>query len=235
MTKLQRLYRPALCSAVFLLLAIAALPASADTAFSTIGNANTAIAGFAGPYATVEIDLTSSTTATITFTSDVKNGFIFLMGDGGSVALNVNATTFTATNITGSNSGTGFTPGPYSVASAGNEDGFGSFNLKINSFDWFTHSSDTISFTLTNTSGTWASATDVLIANADGFDAAIHAFVTTFPANAANGAIATGFAAETAGSFESTPPPGTEPSSLAILGSGLVGLGSLVRRRLKKS
>ena len=66
---------------------------------------------------------------------------------------------------------------------------------KITSFDGFTHSSNTISFTLTNTSGTWASAADVLIANAGGFAVGAHIFVTSSPANAANGALATGFAA----------------------------------------
>src|ERR1700752_1844357 len=65
----------------------------------------------------------------------------------------------------------------------------------LNSFDGFTHSSDTISFDVTDTSGTWASASNVLTANSDGFDAAAHIFVTPSPANAANGAIATGFAA----------------------------------------
>ena len=47
-----------------------------------------------------------------------------------------------------------------------------------------------------NASGTWASAADVLAPNADGFDAAAHIFVTSSPANASNGAIVTGFAAE---------------------------------------
>jgi hypothetical protein len=160
----------------------------------TVGN--TAISGFAGPYGHVSITLTSPTTATVTFTSNTVNGNVYLFGDGGSVALNVNASSFSVSNITGSNSGTGFTPGPYTQAAAGNEDGFGSFNLRINSFDGFTHSSDTITFTLTNLSGTWASQADVVTTNSDGFDAAAHIFVTSAPANASNTALATGFAAE---------------------------------------
>jgi hypothetical protein len=51
--------------------------------------------------------------------------------------------------ITGSNAGTGFMPGPWSDGGSGNEDGFGVFNQTINSCDGFTHSSDTISFSLT--------------------------------------------------------------------------------------
>ena len=196
----------------------------ADAFTSQLNVGNTAISGFTGPYGTVTITLVNSTTATVTFTSNTVAGNIYLFGDGSSVALNVNATTFSATGITGTNAGTGFTPGPFSVGS-GNEDGFGSFNLRISSFDGFTHSSDTITFTLTNTSGTWASAADVLIANADGFDAAAHIFVTTSPANASNSALATGFAAESAGGV---PDGGT---TVMLLGTALGALG-MARRFL---
>jgi len=115
---------------------------------------NSAISGFTGPYGSVSVDLTSSTTATITFTSLTNAGNIYLFGDDGSVDININATSWTLGTITGSNAGTGFTPGPYSDGGSGNVDGFGVFNQTINSFDGFTHSSDTISFDVTDTSGT---------------------------------------------------------------------------------
>src|SRR5215469_8194215 len=134
----------------------------ADTFSFDLNQGNSSISGFTGPYATVMINLTSSTTATITFTSLTNSGNIYLMGDGGSVAVNVNASSWTLGTITGSNAGTGFTPGPYSDGGAGNEDGFGSFNQTIDTFDGYTHSSDTVSFMLTNTSGTWSSAANVL-------------------------------------------------------------------------
>jgi hypothetical protein len=204
--------------------------AKADQFVSSLNHGNTGptgISGFPGPYGTVLVTLTSSTTATITFTSSTNSGNIYLFGDGGSVAVNLNASTFTVDSITGSNSGTGFTPGPYTFAGAGVEDGFGSFNLTINSFDGFTHSSDSITFTVTNTSGTWGSAADVLIANAGGFDAAAHIFVTASPANAANGAISTGFAAETGGHVV-VPDGGT---TVMLLGAALGVLG-MARRFL---
>ena len=197
----------------------------ADAFTSQLNVGNTAISGFTGPYGTVTITLVNSTTATVTFTSNTVAGDIYLFGDGGSVALNVNATTFSVSGITGTNAGTGFSPGPFTNAGAGVEDGFGSFNLTINSFDGFTHSSDSISFTLTNTSGTWASAADVLAFNAAGFDAAAHIFVTSAPANASNGAIATGFAAESAGGV---PDGGT---TVMLLGAALGALG-MARRFL---
>jgi len=200
-------------------MAFTAQPAKADSITFDLTTGNSAISGFTGPYASVLVNRTSATTATITFTSLTADGNIYLLGDGGSVAVNVNATSFTLGPITGSNAGTGFTPGPYSDGGSGNEDGFGSFNQTINSFDGYTHSSDSISFSLTDTSGTWASAMAVLLANSGGSLAAAHIFVTADPANGSNGALATGFAAN-----------GTVPDSGttgALLGFALVGIGSL--------
>jgi len=201
--------------------------ASADVVPFDLSTGNSAISGFPGPYAHGTVTLTSSTTATIAFSSNVNSGNIYLLGDGSSVAVNVNATSFTLGPITGSNAGVGFTPGPYSNGGSGNVDGFGVLNQTINSFDGFTHSSDTISFTVTNTSGTWASASNVLVANSNGTEAAAHIFVTSSPANAANGAIVTGFAAN--GGAVSSP----EPSTVVLALSGLVpvGLMRLCRRR----
>jgi len=50
-----------------------------------------------------------------------------------------------------------------------------------------TYTSPTISFTLINTSGSWSSAGQVLKANAKGYFAAAHIFVTASPAKAHNG------------------------------------------------
>ena len=199
----------------------------ADAFTSQLNAGNSAISGFTGPYGTVTINLTDSKHASVTFTSNTVNNNIYLFGGVNAVALNVNATTFSTSNFVGANSGTGFTPGGYTNTGAGNVDGFGSFNLTIRSFDGFTHSADTVSFTLTNVSGTWASADDVLTGNAGGFDAAAHIFVTAFPANASNSALATGFAGE--GPQGQVPDGGT---TVMLLGAALGALG-MVRRYLK--
>jgi hypothetical protein len=201
--------------------------ARADTFGFTLSVGNPAISGFPGPYASVLVDRTSTTTATIIFSSRTNSGNIYLMGDGSSVAVNVNATSWTLNAIAGSNAGTGFTPGPFSDGGSGNVDGFGVLNQTINSFDGFTHSSDFIQFSLTNTSGTWATAAQVLVANSQGVFAAAHIFVTPFPANAANGAIATGFAAN--GGGVPTPDGGT---TVMLLGAALGALG-MARRFLR--
>jgi hypothetical protein len=212
-----------------ILIAIASLglqQVKADVFTFDLSVPNSAISGYAGPYVNVSVNLTSSTTATITFTSLTAAGNIYLMGDGSSVAVNVNASSWTLGGITGTNSGTGFSPGPYSNGGSGNVDGFGVLNQTINSFDGFTHTANSITFTLTNTSGTWSSAANVLVANSQGVFAAAHIFVTTFPANASNTALATGFAANGGGQV---PDGGT---TVMLLGAALGALG-MARRFLK--
>jgi hypothetical protein len=211
------------------LIAIAGLglqQAKADTFSFNLSAGNPAISGFPGPYASVLVTTTGANTATITFTSLTAAGNIYLFGDGSSVAVNVNAASFTLGTITGGNNGTGFTPGPYSDSGSGNVDGWGVLNQTITSFDGFTHSSNTISFSLTNNSGTWGTAAQVLIANANGVFAAAHIFVTAYPANAKNGALATGFAAN--GGGQQVPDGGT---TVMLLGAALGALG-MARRFL---
>jgi hypothetical protein len=201
--------------------------AKADTISFNLTAPNAALATFPGPYATVTVNRTSTTTATITFTSLTSGGNIYLFGDGSSVAVNVNATSWTVSGISSSNAGTGFTSGPVTDNGAKNVDGFGTLNQTFTSFDGYTHSSDTISFTLTNTSGTWATASNVLVANSQGAMAAAHIFVTSSPANASNSALATGFVAN--GGSVNTPDGGT---TVMLLGAALGALG-MARRFIK--
>jgi hypothetical protein len=198
-------------------------PISADSITFNITVPNAAVSGYAGPYATVLVNSTNATTATIIFTSLTQSGDIYLMGGTGAVAVNVNATSWALGAITGSNAGTGFTPGPYSNGGSGSEDGFGVFNQQITSFDGYTHSSDTVSFAITNTSGTWASASDVLTASANGYLAGMHVFVTSDPANGSNGALVTGYAVN-------GPAPTPEPGMLTMLFAGLLPLGGFLSK-----
>jgi hypothetical protein len=163
-------------------------------------------------------------TASITFTAANTASYQYLFGDGGSVAVNVNGA-FTLGAITGTQL-PGFGPTTYSNGGAGNEDGFGSFNLSINSNGGYTTASNSITFTLTKTSGTWSSAANVLTANANGALVGAHIFVAAFPANVKQGALATGFAAN--GGAVNTPDGGT---TVMLLGAALGVLG-MARRYL---
>jgi len=180
------------------------------------------LAGYPGPYGTVTVDLTSPTTATITFASLTAGGNIYLFGDGRSVDVNVNAASFSVSAISGSNAGTGFTPGPPYGVTTGFADGFGYYNLAITSRDGFYSSQDLLTFVLTDLSGTWASPTSVLTRNASGYLAAAHIYVTEDPAVwAVENLKAQGYAA-------AVPDGGM---TAALLGLGMLGLGFFARRK----
>src|SRR4029079_18364794 len=68
--------------------------ASAAIVFD-ISFGNPGLAGYTGPYAQVTIDLTSSTTANISFASLTNGGNVYLLGSNGAAAVNVNAATWT--------------------------------------------------------------------------------------------------------------------------------------------
>ena|SRR5215472_10347055 len=196
--------------------------ARADIFNFNLGVGNSALTGgtpsFTGPYESVNINLTSSTTAVVTFTSDTQTiggtTYVYLMGDGGSADVNVNAAGWSLTDVSTSNSGTGFSTPTFTFTS-GNISSFGSFNEVLKANSGFPIAFDTLSFLLTNTSGTWASAANVLTPNADGNIAAAHVFVTTSPADQSNGAIVTGFDTS---SGQIVPEP-------SLLGLSLAGIG----------
>lgn len=209
--------------ALLLTLSGALSAARADTINYQIALGNPAVSSYTGPYADVLVDRTSTTTAQITFTS-LSNGFqTFLLGAVGAAGVNVNAGSWTIGGYSVSNAGIGFSPGPLSDGGSGNEDGFGSFNQLVDSFDGYTHSASLIQFTLTNTSGTWASASSVLAPNASGNPVAAHIFVadcaTASACDAGVGALATGYATV-------VPEPST--LSLVLFGASLL---AAVRRR----
>ncbi len=208
--------------------ALSATSAKADQVVYDITVPNVALGSLTPPYATVTVNLTSATTATITFTSLISNGDLFLMASNSAAGVNVNADSWTIGSFSASNTApTGsFTPGPLSDGGSQNVSSFGEINQTVDSFDGFHHSSTEISFVLTNTGGTWASASDVLIANDDGFLAEIHGFVCE--AADCTSVIVTGYA----GNGEPNNPV-PEPASIALFGSGLMTLAGMIRRRRK--
>src|SRR5262245_53865587 len=103
------IFRAALMGAAVTLAGSMLAPsARADTQYLLT---ETNLSGFPGPYGTVDVALVDATHATVTFISGVVGGNIYLFGDGSSVAVNVNAASWTLGTITGSNAGTGFTSG----------------------------------------------------------------------------------------------------------------------------
>jgi hypothetical protein len=215
------LWLPAALAALVLALSLLGAPSvRADLITYGITAGNTALSPYAGPYASVTVDRTSTTTATITFTSNSVAGNTYLLGDGGIADVNVNATSWTIGGFSSTNAGIGFSPASLSNTGSGNVDSFGVFNQTLKNFDGFTYAADSVTFTLTNASPTWATAADVLTPNADGNVAAAHIFVCTDigggTCDQAAGALTTGFAAQV-----------PEPSTALLLGLG----GSILAAR----
>jgi hypothetical protein len=214
-----------LCLCCLLLGLLITANAWADLTFD-IGIPNAALSPYPSPYATVDISLTDSTHATVTFTglSGVpydSTTLNYLLGDGNSAALNVNASSFSVGNFSwgGGNGSTAFSSG-----GAGNVSDFGNFNLTITDFDGYTSAVTSLTFTLTNTGGgTWTTVNDVLTPDNNGYLAAGHIYIQD--TSDTTNALVTGFA----GNGTRVP----EPSTLLLLGAGLLGVG-FVRRRFKK-
>jgi len=222
MLKRKLLWRLGLAFALALTFGVGRASADFNLDTSNLGS------GFAGPFVSVSESL-SGQTATFEFKSLVAptgTAYTYWLTDGGSAALNINSSSFTEAFVTASPNPTGFKD-----FSSGNDDGFGSFNLKLNLDSSGPTSRNTdITFTVTNTDllHPWLTLADVLIANKNGAVAAAHV-----------GALApgdtdftkTGFVAGSGGG--PNPPMNTpEPSTLAIAGLGALGfMGYRLRRR----
>lgn len=191
------------------LIAMSATLARANTITYTLNESNLSAPPYTGPYGTVQVNLTDSTHATITFTGGSGGGFTYIFGAAQMVDVNVNATTFT---VSVTSPGTAaYSPGAQNVST------FGSMNLSIDNSDGNTDATSPVIFTVTDTSGTWLSASDVLTADNQGYFAAAHIFVR----DAAGANPTTGFAGTKTTTTNRVPDGG---STIALLGMGLLGL-----------
>jgi hypothetical protein len=199
---------------------------------------------YPGPYGTVTIDLTSSTTANITFEALTNGNYQYLFMDGSSVGLVLSSTDVSVSGLTGTTLNANFS-GPdlsYELAT-GNPtvDGVGDYNLRITEFDGYDWALETISFTLTLNSGTWATAKSVidntqnidqyidstngqLVTSASWVEAHIAVCDTSLGACSPSiAALQTGFAGGAAASV-------SESGTMMLLGAGLLVGGVLTRR-----
>ena len=209
MSPLASVRKLALSLAMFAVVVLSsAAAANADQAI--INTPNAGLSATPGPYATVTYVLNG---ANIDVTVQMFPGFT-AFGEG-----NGNNGIF-GFNIVGSTAGlaiTNLSPGFLtSNLGGGQMDGFGNFDVTLSCCNP-SNAVTTFSFTVSRTGG-FSSASDLFEANANGAHFAIHVAPT-------NGN-PTGFAAD---SGTSVP----EPTSMLLLGSGLITLAAGLRRRFK--
>jgi len=224
------MFRPRilLTIAAALALGFGAKSASADSVLYTLVDSNTP--GYTGPYATVNVDRTSTTTATFTFTSLTNGGYTYLFIDGQMLDANLNATTFiVAYNSRLNAQGNAASTGIFSTQGTGNADGFGDFNLRITAGNSsLANASTRVVFTVTKTAGpAWNSVADVLAPNDLGNILAAHVGPWD--------GVSSGVTGDTMYVDHATITAVPEPSTMAIAGLGALGFAAYgLRRRTAK-
>lgn len=202
------------------LLALSTPSAWADIETYSLSIGNSGINGTPGPYATVTVNRTSSTTATLTF--DALSGFFFTGGAAAVGANFANSANVTVSAISGTPSQS------YTDGGSGTFDGFGSMNKSIDAPNSaFNNKSSEIKFNVTLTSGSWTTVADLLTNNSDGHQVAADIGICNAGCTAFS---STGYATADGGGTISQVP---EPTMISLL-TGLGGLLAFVAVRVRR-
>jgi hypothetical protein len=191
-------------------------------------------------FVTVDVNLINSTTAMITAIADSDSTYQYLVGDDSQALLfNINSSSF---SVSGPNALflPGFTNPAYKATIGLNGfDSLGDFNITItpNTGTPYTDAATEIQITVTDNSGSWAAASDVLTNNGSGYVAGAHVYAcpvggctTTDESSGGAGYTGIGTSSTSIGTSVGAIP---EPASFVLLLSVLAVLAVFNRRLLR--